>query len=810
MRRARLVVVVVSAMTTQVNLALEPVFPGSDWQRRSPVEVGLNGGKLEAFSDAVGGRGCVTRFGCMVYSWGDAAKPGDVASACKPFFSHFLFAALEDGRIAGLDEKAIKYEPRLGQINAALGRKDKDITWRHFATQTSCYQVAERPGAAFCYNDWQMALFWDTLFLKVYGAEYATVDSKVFRPMLADPIGCQDEPTLMAFGTKDRPGRVAISPRDFCRFGLLYLSRGNWNGKQLLDEKHAVLALTSPLPAALPRAGSRLAEMIPGQRTLGSGATPDNQCPHQGSYSFLWWINGVDEKGRRLWPGVPDDAYGAFGHGGPRAMVVIPSLHLVFSWNDARLNGWDQVGRAIKLCADAVTDHPMTQPTEQPQPRATQRREEHGKRLSQAQAAPSAEGWPQWRGPRHNGVTGESSNWPVGWPPKRLWSANVGTGCTSPIIAEGRVFVMGWAGAKRDALGTDSVYCFDCRTGREIWRQSYSARYQGRMRAGDTEAYGGPLATPAFDPATGRLYTLGVDGELRCWDGRGDGQLVWAKKLYELFKIERRPDVGGGQRDYGFTCAPLIQGDLLIVQVGDAGGTVAAFDKQTGQLRWRSEHAGPAGHSGGIVPLRVGATDALAVLTLRELVLIRPADGKTIASHPWQTDCGCNLPTPAVDGSKVLLTSGYNQSKAVLLDFASGRTRQVWQSDAFATVASPVIAGKRAFLINDRLQCLDLDNGKVLWKGGRLGHGSCVATADGRLIVFGNGRLVLVDATANVYRELAVAENLVKGTCYPQLAVASRAIVCKDRDGRIVCLSFGSDKPPQTATTRPASQGVRR
>jgi CubicO group peptidase (beta-lactamase class C family) len=290
----------------------------------------------------------------MVYVWGDATRRGDVASACKPVFSHFLFKAIEDGRVPGLDEKVIRYEPRLGEINAALGHKDRDITWRHLATQTSCYQVKDKPGEAFCYNDWQMAVISDTLFGKVYGADYNSVDAEVLRPLLTDPLQCQDAPTFMAFGTKDRPGRLAISPRDFCRIGLLHMHQGKWGDRQLLDEKYAVMAVTSPLPAELPRAGMELAEMIPGQRTIGSKDQPDNQCPHLGSYSFLWWVNGVDDEGNRLWPGVPEDAYGAFGHGGRRAMVVIPSLGIVASWNDTKHQGWETVGPALKLLVASV------------------------------------------------------------------------------------------------------------------------------------------------------------------------------------------------------------------------------------------------------------------------------------------------------------------------------------------------------------------------------------------------------------------------------------------------------------------------
>ncbi len=339
---------------------IETVFPGKTWATRTPKDVGLDLNKLKEFSRFVGGRGCVVRHGYMVYSWGDVGRRADVASACKPFYSHFLFKALEDGKIESLDEKVVRWEPRLTHINETLGSKDSRITWRHFANQTSCYQLVEKPGAAFAYNDWQMALFWDTLFLKVYGATYENVDERVFHRLLTDPLQCQDRPTMMAFGTKDRPGRVGISVRDYARFGLLYLRRGNWNGRQLISKEHATTAVTSPLPNSIPRAGRKAARMIPGQRSLGSKNEPDNQTDHHGSYSWLWWINGVDRNGMRFWPDAPHDTFGGFGHGGPRAMWVMPGLDIVVSYNDAmKLRGWtsgkkNPTNTAMKLIVKAV------------------------------------------------------------------------------------------------------------------------------------------------------------------------------------------------------------------------------------------------------------------------------------------------------------------------------------------------------------------------------------------------------------------------------------------------------------------------
>ena len=333
---------------------LEPVYPGQDWARKTPAEVGLNPEKLKAFSRFTGGFGCVIRHGTLVYTWGDASKRMDVASAAKPLYSHFLFKAIEEGLISSEDERVSRCEPRLKQINEPLDHKDSDITWRHMANQISCYGLAEPPGTAYAYNDWQMALLFDTLFTKVYGATHQTVDQTVLHSQLTDLIGCQDNPTFLAFGARDRAGRLAISPRDFARFGLLYLRQGRWMGKQLISAESARMAVSSPVPNTIPRAGQNAAEMIPDQRSIGSRRIPDNQTDHMGSYSWLWWINGVDREGHQHWPDVPTDAYGCFGHGGKRAMVVLPTLGLIVSWNNTRVEGRDMENKALGQLTQAI------------------------------------------------------------------------------------------------------------------------------------------------------------------------------------------------------------------------------------------------------------------------------------------------------------------------------------------------------------------------------------------------------------------------------------------------------------------------
>ena len=402
--------------------------------------------------------------------------------------------------------------------------------------------------------------------------------------------------------------------------------------------------------------------------------------------------------------------------------------------------------------------------------------------------------WPQWRGPRRNDISAESSGWPRGWPPKKLWETQLGYGCTSPVLAGGKLYVMGWQGDRR-GMGTDTVYCLDARTGRTLWKQTYPCRYQGRVRTGDLAAYGGPSSTPALDRSTGWLYTLSIDGHVHCWDAAQQGRLVWKKGLYDVYEPRQRPDVGKGTRDHGYPTSPLLLGDLLLIEVNAAEGTVMAFDKRTGEQRWASQYTGLAGHTGGMSPMRVGDMGCLAVLTLRNLVVMRldkGHEGETVATAPWTTDFACNIATPAVAGSRVLVTSGYNHEESRLFEITPKAARAVWTTRAYAKVSSPVIYRDRVFLVDGKLQCVDLKTGKLRWSGGSYGHGSCLVTAaDHKVIVFGSRKVAVVEALPDKdeYRELARLDGVVRATCYPHVTLSNGVLVCKDRNGAMAVFS---------------------
>ncbi|MBL6766231.1 MAG: PQQ-binding-like beta-propeller repeat protein, partial [Verrucomicrobiae bacterium] len=141
-----------------------------------------------------------------------------------------------------------------------------------------------------------------------------------------------------------------------------------------------------------------------------------------------------------------------------------------------------------------------------------------------------ADDWPQWLGPRRDGVwreTGILKRFPeTGL--KVLWRTPIGPGYTGPAVAGKMVIAMDRTLAKgarnptdpfeRDSIpGAERIVCLDRNTGALLWKHEYPAAY--------TISYPkGPRATPVIDGE--RVYTLGAEGHLVCLK-LDNGKPVW-------------------------------------------------------------------------------------------------------------------------------------------------------------------------------------------------------------------------------------------------------------------------------------------
>jgi outer membrane protein assembly factor BamB len=411
-------------------------------------------------------------------------------------------------------------------------------------------------------------------------------------------------------------------------------------------------------------------------------------------------------------------------------------------------------------------------------------------------AAPAFAGdWPHWRGPHRNGITDEVSGWNgKRWlQEKPAWTANVGIGASSPLVVGDRLYALG----RSD--GHDVVRCLRVENGKEVWSVRYRGAEYGRFHMGDEGLYSGPSSTPEYDPQTKLLYTLGPDGGLHCWDTAADGKRVWGLNLYDTFKVKQRPKLTRApQRDYGYTSSPLVHGDWLLVEVGSARGSLIAFDKKSGKEMWASQLADEAGHNAGPVPMTVAGIPCVALLTQRRLAVIRldaGHEGKTLAAYDWVTDFANNIATPAVRDNFVLITSAYNQNAICKLKITLAGAEKVWQQKYPSKVCTPVIHNGHVYFAWQKVHCLDWETGELRWEGGSFSDpGSCIITADERLIAYGkNGKLALVETakrSAKSYTELAVRDLIFNALAWPHVVLAGGRIICRDREGNIACFAI--------------------
>ncbi len=389
---------------------------------------------------------------------------------------------------------------------------------------------------------------------------------------------------------------------------------------------------------------------------------------------------------------------------------------------------------------------------------------------ARADDSPSRD-WPQFRGAGRDGVSKETGLLRA-WPPegpKVLWRKPLGEGFSGIAVSGGRLFTM-FAGAEEEfAVRLDPA------TGAEVWRTAVGPRFD--------EALGnGPRSTPTVEGD--RVFTLSSTGLLAALHA-GDGHKLW--------EVDAQKAVGAPMPLRGFACSPLVDGELLVVELGaGAGKALVAFDKATGELRWSTRDT-PPGYSSPIAVTIDGVHQLVFVNTSgREVVSVLP-DGTVWWTHPWPP--GAIAMPLFVPPNRVLVSASADIGAMMLaVTTAEGKPKveEVWSNRLLKNHFSSSIY-RDGFVYgfdNGTLKCLDAGTGEQRWATRGFGKGSLI-TGDGLLFVLGDrGVLALAEATPEGYRELGRAQ-VFAGKTWTAPALAGGRLYLRDQ-GEIVCLEVAS------------------
>ena len=336
-----------------------------------------------------------------------------------------------------------------------------------------------------------------------------------------------------------------------------------------------------------------------------------------------------------------------------------------------------------------------------------------------AAVAVRAQEWTQWRGPARDGsVSGK--NVPAAWPEslKRSWRVEIGEGYSSPVVADGRVFVHG----RRDP--EEIVAGINLADGKVLWEQKYQAAFKKNQYA--VEMAKGPNATPLV--IGNRLFTLGVTGVLNAWDA-ATGKRLWTRDFSKAIDTSKL--------FCGTAASPLIVDGRLVVQVGSDihGGQILALNPATGATEWEWRGLGP-GYASPVV-IEVGGTKQIVTMTEGSIVGVDGKTGKELWSAPFPDEWHENIATPLWTGTHLIISGTRQGTHAYTLKQTAGKweATETWKNPDIAMyMSSPVFGDGLIYGHSSKKKgqffAIDAKTGAVRWTTeGREGeHASLLLT----------------------------------------------------------------------------------
>ncbi len=376
-----------------------------------------------------------------------------------------------------------------------------------------------------------------------------------------------------------------------------------------------------------------------------------------------------------------------------------------------------------------------------------------------------AEDWPNWLGPERNGVSEESLT-DVAEIGASLWEGELGIGFSSFAVAEGSLYSMG----HRD--GKETVWKLSARTGEVEGRFTYPAELMPNLHEG------GPGSTPTV--SDGCVYTMSKDGLFHVLSD-DLSQVVWKKDMMEVSDLKNVPE-------WGFAASPVILDDLVLVEAG----ATFAFDRGSGEERWRSETYRPGYGSPQV--FSVGGETFVAVLKTDGLVVLDAENGKTLGFAMWRTSFQTNSTTPLeIEEGRLFISTGYDQGCS-LFSF-NGQTltslyenRNMCNHMGNSVLRDGFLYGFDGTAHRGRpveFTCLDPESGEKRWHLEGLGYGSVLGAGKDLVVLTEAGELLIGAASPDGFEERSRAQIL-EGRCWTPPVLANGVLYARNAAGRIV------------------------
>lgn len=386
-----------------------------------------------------------------------------------------------------------------------------------------------------------------------------------------------------------------------------------------------------------------------------------------------------------------------------------------------------------------------------------------------------AQDWPQWLGPTRNGLV-PAAHAPKSWPDSlsRVWRVEIGEGYSSPIVANGRVFVH----SRRDP--EELVSALELTSGKILWQQKYPATFEKNRYA--TKMAKGPNATPLV--AGNRLFTLGVTGVLTAWEV-ATGRQLWRNDFSKTVETSKL--------FCGTSASPLLLDSRIVVQIGSDihGGKILSLDPANGATKWEWNGHGP-GYASPVV-FDIAGTAQIVTMTDSSIVGLDAKTGKQLWYVPFLDEWHENITTPVWTGSLLIVSGTRQGTHAYSIEQNNGKWRanEAWKNSEVAMyMSSPVLGDGLIYGHSVRQKgqfvALNPKNGALHWATtGREGWHASVLLTPQHVVYLTNSAELIVARRNTAAFELERLYPVAEGETFAMPVLLGADILVRDVTGLI-------------------------
>lgn len=384
-----------------------------------------------------------------------------------------------------------------------------------------------------------------------------------------------------------------------------------------------------------------------------------------------------------------------------------------------------------------------------------------------------AENWPQWRGPKNDGLSSETGL-PIEWSSEKnvLWKLPLeGRGQSTPCVWGDKIFITTVEGGEvvLSCIGTD---------GKLKWKDPIGQRSGGKSGRGDE----GNEASASCSTDGKHVWTSTGTGRLVCYTLAG--KRVWEVDLqrYGKFSIQ-----------FGVHWTPVLYKDKLYMQVFHRNAQIiVALDAETGNEVWKVNRPGygkgesPDTYASAFMwegpggPLLVAhGNDYTTAHRLDTGAEVWRVAGLNPTSNGAWRFVSSPLVTPdliVAPSCKNGPTVGFNPVGAKgKID--EENPAELWRFKSTPDVVSPLRVGDVVYLMSDGpLTALDAKTGKQLYRESLTNgiHRAQMVGADGKVYVLARDGTTDVVEAGRTFKKLA--SNKLPDTFYGSPAISNGRI----------------------------------